>query len=234
MALPADFQPAPMWRIGLTGGIGSGKSTVAQMLASLGAHIIDADAISRQSTAPGGAALAAIAAQFGPTMASPESGLNRAAMRELIFTNANARKQLEAIVHPVVRFEMLRQAQDAETAWLQLQKKQQLQQSSSPASASPLAKTALLVFDIPLLTESSHWRSELSRVLVVDCNVEVQTIRTMARDSSSRETVALAIAAQASRSARLATADACIHNGFDTSLEKLRCQAQQYAQLFGL
>jgi len=197
-----------LWRIGLTGGIGSGKSTVAQMLSDLGAQIIDADAISRQSTGPGGAALAAIGAQFGSAIVCEKEGLNRATLRELIFSDASARKQLEAIVHPLVRLEMQRQAQ--------------------------AATAACLVFDIPLLAESSHWRSELDRVLVVDCSAEVQTVRTMARDGSSRASVELAIAAQSSRQARLAIADACIHNGFETSLTRLRLQVAQYAQSFGL
>lgn len=214
--MPAGLVPA-LWRIGLTGGIGSGKSTVAQMLVNRGATLIDADAISRQTTAPGGVALPAIVAEFGTAMVEVEGGLNRQAMRQLVFTDAAARKRLEAIVHPLVHAQMQRQESAAVAAW-ELQPRH----------------PGCIVFDVPLLVESGNWRLRLDRVLVVDCSVEVQIARVMARDASSAAAVESAIAAQASRSCRLHAADSCLHNGFETRLESLQLQVRKFAQTFGL
>ena len=135
-----------MVRLGLTGGIGSGKSTVAKILVEQGATLIDADDISRATTASGGAAITLIAAQFGPGVVNADGSMNRGAMRQRIFSDSNARQQLEAIIHPLVSNESARQAEVARQAGC-----------------------ALLVFDIPLLVESSRWRNQLDRVLVVDC-----------------------------------------------------------------
>ena len=225
--MSADMSPA-LWRIGLTGGIGSGKSTVAHMLASLGATVIDADAISRQTTAFGGLAISAIADEFGVGMVSAEGRLNRQAMRQLIFTDAAARTRVEAIVHPLVRAEVQREETAAVAAW-----KLQAEHPLHPPS-NQLKKSGCIVFDIPLLVESGNWRMRLDRVLVIDCSLEVQIARVMARDGSNATAVEKAIAAQASRSARLSVADSCIHNGFETSLESLHLQVCKLAQTFGL
>ena len=133
--------PAALVRIGLTGGIGSGKSTVARMLLDCGAEVIDADAISRQLTAPGGLAIRTIAAHFGNHFITAEGALNRDLMRQLAFTDAAARQKLENIIHPLVREETLRQTERASAA----------------------GRTCL-VFDIPLLVESGRWRHEVDQV----------------------------------------------------------------------
>ena len=185
-------------KIGLTGGIGSGKSTVAGMLRERGAALIDADAISRASTAPGGAAMAAIAAQFGPEFITPEGALNRERMRERVFQDPQARQQLEAIIHPLVAQETARQTQ-----------------------AAIDAGHRCLVFDVPLLAESAHWRGRVDRVLVVDCSAQTQISRVMARSGLKAEDVERIIAAQTSREKRLAMADWVILND-GLSLDELR------------
>ena len=197
-------------RIGLTGGIGSGKSTVAQMLVACGAALIDADAISRDVTAPGGAAIALIAAQFGPQVITPEGAMNRDVMRQRIFDDPAAKKQLEAIIHPLVSSESARQAE-----------------------AAYKAGSSLLVFDIPLLVESHRWRQQLDKVLVVDCTEATQISRVMARDASSsgwtRGAVEKVIAQQASRAQRRAAADWVIYNDGMT-LEALAAVVKKIAQ----
>jgi dephospho-CoA kinase len=189
-----DFIP----RIGLTGGIGSGKSTVAQMLVSRGAYLIDADAIARAVTLSGGAAIDPIAQSFGPEYITPEGALDRDRMRQRVFADANAKQQLEAIIHPLVTKESQRQAQ---------------------LGLSCGAKA--LVHDIPLLVESGRWRSQLDAVWVVDCTVETQIQRVMARSQLPRDTIEKIIAAQATRTQRLAVADAVIVND-GIGLETLR------------
>jgi dephospho-CoA kinase len=195
-------------RVGLTGGLGSGKSTVAQMLAGCGAVVIDSDAISRQSTAPGGAAIALIAKQFGARFITPEGALDRDLMRQLVFSDAQAKKQLEAIVHPLVAEETDRQAAQA--------------------------GSACTVFDVPLLVESGRWRQRLDQVLVVDCSEATQISRVMARSGWTREAVEQVMAGQASRSRRLAAADVCICNDVSMSLPALAAMVRQLAQRFGL
>ncbi len=177
------------YQLGLTGGIGSGKSTVARMFAALGATVIDADAVSRQSTAIGGAAIPAIERAFGPAVLAADGSLNREAMRGLVFHDPTAKAQLEAIVHPLIGQEMDSQRQQAEAAGSQL-----------------------IVWDIPLLVESPRWRPQLDSVLVVDCTPETQIQRVMQRSNWPRAQVEQAIAAQASRGLRLAAADAVICN----------------------
>ena len=176
-------------RIGLTGGIGSGKSTVAQMLVARGAYLIDADAIARSLTLPGGAAIDAIAQTFGSAYITPEGALDRDRMRQHVFANPNAKQQLEAIIHPLVSLEAQRQAQ-----------------------VGVALGTKALIYDIPLLVESGRWRAQLDAVWVVDCPVETQIQRVMARNQLPRETVQSIIAAQATRAQRLAAADAVIVN----------------------
>ncbi len=199
-------------RIGLTGGIGSGKSTVAAMLVEQGAALIDADAISRACTAAGGAALPAIAREFGPQLIAADGALDRAAMRELVFRDPGARQRLEAIVHPLVGAETERQARQA------------LAQGSR-----------LLVFDVPLLVESiERWRQRVDRIVVVDCEPETQIARVMARNQLPRAQVEQILAAQASRAQRLAVADAVIFNGADVTLQALRAQVRQLVDAFGI
>lgn len=180
-------------RLGLTGGIGSGKSTVARMLVAGGAVLIDADAISRGLTAPGGAAIALIAARFGPQAITPEGAMNRDVMRQRVFDDLQAKKQLEAIIHPLVSSESARQAE-----------------------AAYKAGRTWLVFDIPLLVESRRWRQQLDKVLVVDCTEATQISRVMAREIGQSqwtpEAVEKVLAQQASRATRRAAADWIIYN----------------------
>jgi dephospho-CoA kinase len=186
-------------RIGLTGGIGSGKSTVGQMLQERGAAVIDADAIARGVTATHGTAMPAIAQAFGPDFITPDGALDRERMRAHVFSHPEAKQALEAIIHPLVAQETQRQAQDA------------------------IANGHhTLVFDVPLLVESgTRWRAQVDRVLVVDCSEETQIQRVMTRNGWSRETIQAIISAQASRAQKLAAADWVIDNE-DISLEALR------------
>ena len=197
-------------RIGLTGGIGSGKSTVAGMLAALGAAIIDADAISRQLTAAGGAALPAIAAAFGAGCIDPSGAMDRNAIRALVFSDSDAKRRLEAIIHPLVASETARRA-----------------------SAAGLAGAPCIVFDVPLLVESGRWRGQLQQVLVIDCSAEQQISRVMRRSGWTREVVQQVMAGQARREQRLAAADICIYNEA-VSLAELEVLVRQAARRFGL
>ena len=177
-------------RIGLTGGIGSGKSTVAQMLTGLGACVIDADAIAKRLTEAQGAAMPVIAAQFGAEFVNNHGALDRERMRTHVFTHAPAKAELEAIIHPLVAQEINAQAQ-----------------------AAVAQGFTTLLFDIPLLVESGRrWRAQIDRVLVIDCPVETQIQRVMARSQLTRETVEKIIAAQATRNQRLHAADWVIEN----------------------
>lgn len=172
--------------IGLTGGIGSGKSTVARLLTALGAILVDTDAIAHSLTAPGGAAMTALAAEFGPDIADSSGAMDRARMRSLVFADSGAKARLEAILHPLIGHEAQRQA-DA-------------------------AAGTVVVFDVPLLGESSAWRTRCDRILVVDCSHETQVQRVVARSGWSVEQVDRVIAQQASRPRRRAIADAVIYN----------------------
>lgn len=197
-------------RIGLTGGIGSGKSTVLAMLQSLGAVPIDADAISRATTAAGGAAIPAIRAQFGADFVTADGALDRARMRERAYAHPQARRELEAIIHPLVGEEIARQV-----------------------DAALGAGARCIVFDIPLLVESGRWRAQLGRVLVVDCEPETQVARVVARSKLAPDEVRAIIAAQAPRALRLAAADVVICNE-GLTLEALRHEVEQAARSFGL
>ena len=176
-------------RIGLTGGIGSGKSTVAQILAQAGAAVIDADAISRSLTSAGGLAIAPIEAAFGPPAIDAQGALNRAFMRDLIFQDPCAKQRLEAIVHPLIGTLTERQALQAEACG-----------------------TRLLVFDVPLLVESGRWRQQVHAVVVVDCEEETQIQRVIARNGLERAAIEKIMAAQATRTQRRAAADWVIYN----------------------
>ena len=197
-------------RIGLTGGIGSGKSTVLEMLVAHGAVGIDADAISRATTAPGGAAIPLVAQHFGPDFVGADGALDRARMRERAYGDPDARRQLEAIIHPLVGQEVERQAR-----------------------AAVAAGARCIVFDIPLLVESGRWRSRVDRVLVIDCSPAVQVSRVVARSGLAAAEVEAIIAAQAPRGLRLAAADAVICNEALT-LDGLRAEVAQAARSFGL
>ena len=172
--------------IGLTGGIGSGKSTVASMLVRHGAVLIDTDAISRRLTLPGGAAIEPLRKAFGDDVIGPDGAMDRARMRAHVFADPAAKASLEGILHPLIGMECQRQA-DA-------------------------AGDAVRVFDVPLLVESARWRARVDRVLVVDCREEVQVQRVMARSGWARDTVLAVIRQQADRAARRAAADAVIFN----------------------
>lgn len=193
-----------MRRLGLTGGIGSGKSTVASMLAQHGATLIDADAISRQLTAAGGAAIPHIRACFGATAVAVDGAMNRDFIRQLAFNDPRAKHQLEAIIHPLVSAESVRQVRRAE-----------------------VASSACVVFDIPLLVESGQWRQRLDAVLVIDCSEASQISRVMARSHWLAEAVQKVIAAQASRAQRRAAADMIIYNDGIS----LACLQQSVAQI---
>ena len=197
-------------RVGLTGGIGSGKSTVAAMLARLGAHCIDADAISRAVTASGGAAIPQIEDAFGSSVITPQGALDRQAMRALIFKDPEARSQLEGIIHPLVGAAIDAAGLEAEAQ-----------------------HARCLMYDIPLLVESAHWRRSLDTVLVVDCAEHTQIARVMHRNQLTEHEVRAIMAAQASRSTRLAAADSVIFNDGVTLLELERL-VQQISTQFGL
>lgn len=182
--------------IGLTGGIGSGKTAVSNRLAELGAHIIDTDSIAHELTAPGGAAMAALVEQFGPQCMESDGAMNRAYMRQLVFNNASERKRLEGILHPLIRDEVADRLQ------------------------KDLGLYTVLV--IPLLVEKGGWMHLLDRILVVDCDVEIQTQRVMQRNGFSREQVQAILNTQADRQTRLSRADLIIENssGLDELIEK--------------
>ncbi|MDM4767696.1 dephospho-CoA kinase [Pelomonas sp. SE-A7] len=173
-------------RIGLTGGIGSGKSTVSRCWEQMGATVIDSDSIARELTLAGGAAMALIVAEFGPSIRSADGSLDRQRMRELAFTEADAKKRLEAILHPLIGA-----------------------QTEARAAA---AGTEFIVFDVPLLVESGRWRTKVDRVLVVECLEATQIERVVQRSGWTREAVEAVMAQQASRAQRRAAADAVIYN----------------------
>jgi dephospho-CoA kinase len=198
-------------RLGLTGGIGSGKSTVARIMASAGAAVMDADAISRALTLPGGRAIPAILAEFGEQLIAPDGAMNRDAMRALVFSNPESKRQLEAIIHPLVG--------------------QVLQEESIAALA---AGHACLVYDVPLLVESGErWRRQVNLVCVVDCGVETQIQRVMSRSQLGQAEIERIILQQASRQQRLDCADAVIFNeGID--LAHLKQLVHEMMARFGL
>lgn len=180
-------------RIGLTGGIGSGKSTVARHWQALGAVLVDTDAISRELTGPGGRAMPGLRELFGDQIAGPDGALDRDRMRSLAFSQPDARRLLESVLHPMIGTETRRRAE--------------------------AAGDDVVVFDVPLLVESgSRWRAMVDRVLVVDCPREVQIARVVRRNGLAADVVERIIDQQADRAGRRACADAVIDNaGSDPS-----------------
>ena len=192
-----------MLRVGLTGGIGSGKSAVAGMLVDAGAALIDADAISRSLTATGGAALAPLVELLGPEIIGIDGAMNRSLVRDLAFSNPAVKLQLEGVIHPLVGKACAQQA-----------------------AAALAAGKHCTVFDIALLVESGNWRSQLDCVVVVDCLESTQISRVIQRSGWTAEAVQKVIAAQATRQQRRAAADIVIYND-DLSLDGLRLQVAQ-------
>jgi dephospho-CoA kinase len=174
------------YTVGLTGGIGSGKSAVAQLFAGLGATVIDSDGIAHELSGPGGAAIGKIRATFGVEMIRPDGSLDRDRMRTLVFGNPAAREKLEAILHPLIREESTRRAMRA---------------------AGPY-----VVLVIPLLIEGGLDRSRIQRVLVVDCTEAQQIARVMERSSLQESEVRAILSAQVSRAERLTQAEDVIDN----------------------
>ena len=172
--------------IGLTGGIGSGKSTVARHLVERGAVLVDTDAIARALTAPSGAALPAIAQAFGAQAIGADGAMDRDWMRARAFADPAVKARLEGILHPLI--------------------------STTARAQAAAAGNATVVFDVPLLAESGHWRARVDRVLVVDCSKQTQVQRVMARNGWPEEAVQRVIAQQATREQRRAIADAVILN----------------------
>jgi dephospho-CoA kinase len=184
--------------VGLTGGIGCGKTTVADMFAELGASTIDTDQIAHALTAPHGAAMPALLAEFGDGFATPEGALDRAKMRALVFSVATARARLEAILHPKIR--------------------------DATAAAAAIAGGAYVIFVVPLLIESGSWRERVTRILAIDCPEEIQVARVMARSGLAEAQVRAIMAAQVTREQRRAAADDIIVN--DDGIEALRPQVE--------
>lgn len=178
-------RPAPL-RIGLTGGIGSGKSTVARLLGQLGSTIIDTDAIARALTQAGGLAIPAITAEFGTESIDETGAMDRLRMRQRAFADPSARKRLEGILHPLIRDETSRLAASVDTE--------------------------AVVFDVPLLVESGRWREQVDKVIVVDCSEATQVARVMTRSGWTSEAVRAVIAQQAERGLRRCAADAVLFN----------------------
>ena len=174
-------------KTGLSGGIGSGKSTVARRFAALGALVVDTDALAHALTAPGGAAIAQIAAAFGADMIASDGAMDRARMRALAFGDPDERRRLEAILHPMIG-------------------------AATRAEAGKAAPGQPVVFDVPLLAESGAWRARVDRIVIVDCSPATQVARVVQRSGWTAEAVERTIAQQASRAQRRAIADAVIVN----------------------
>jgi dephospho-CoA kinase len=194
-----DKQDPARFSIGLTGGIGCGKTTVADLFGARGAAVIDTDQIAHSLTAPHGAAMPALIAEFGPGYATPEGALDRAKMRSLVFSDPGARTRLEAILHPRIR--------------------------EATAAAALLATGPYVMFVVPLLIESGTWRERVARVLAIDCPEEVQVARVMARNGLPESQVRAIMAAQVTRAQRQAAADDIILN--DDGLEALEPQVER-------
>jgi dephospho-CoA kinase len=190
--------------VGLTGGIGSGKSTVADLFAARGATIVDTDQIAHSLTAPHGPAMPAIVAEFGPGFADAAGAMDRARMRSLVFADPGAKARLEAILHPMIR--------DAALA------------------AAQAATGDYVIFAVPLLIESGAWRERVSRILAVDCPEQMQIARVMARNGLPEAQVRAIMATQVSREQRRAAADDIIVN--DAGIEALAPQIERLHQLY--
>jgi dephospho-CoA kinase len=188
--------PRKLFTVGLTGGIGCGKTTVADQFAALGASVIDTDQIAHALTAPHGAAMPALLAEFGADFATPDGALDRARMRNLVFSEPGARARLETILHPKIR--------------------------DATAAAAAIATGPYVILVVPLLVESGSWAERVSRVLVVDCPEALQVQRVMGRSGLPEAQVRAIMAAQATREQRLAAADDVILN--DDGIELLAPQ----------
>lgn len=175
--------------VGLTGGIGSGKSTVADLFVELGAGLVDTDAIARELTTADGQAMPALVAEFGPAIVAADGGLDRTAMRQLAFADPSGRGRLESILHPLIR-----------------------QISSSRCAAAP---EPYVILAVPLLVESGNYRERCDRIVVVDCPESLQIERVMARNGLGADEVRAIMAAQATRQQRLAVADDVVVNDAD-------------------
>lgn len=186
--------------IGLTGGIGSGKTAVSNELATLGAGVVDTDLIAHQITAPHGCVIHLIQKAFGAEYIEPNGALNRNKMRSLVFANREARKRLEEITHPLIRDETIKQAQG-------------LLRENVP----------YIVFVVPLLIESGNWRPLLDYIVVVNCPEKIQIKRVVHRSNLPREEVIRILKAQTSRAERLASADIVIEN--HGTLNQLKAEA---------
>lgn len=193
--------------VGLTGGIGSGKSTAAAMFAELGAAVVDTDAISRELTGPRGVAMAAIREQFGPEYVAADGSLERERMRALVFANAAAREALEAILHPLIRAEARAQV---------------------AAASAPY-----VVLVVPLLLETGAYADLVQRAVVVDCSEERQVERATRRGGISAEQVRAIMASQLPRAARRARADDVLDNeeGLDSLRAQVRALHARYLEL---
>jgi len=191
--------PAPAFSVGLTGGIGCGKTTVADMFGALGATLVDTDAIAHALTAPHGAAMPAILEEFGADFATPEGAMDRVKMRALVFSDASARARLEAILHPRIR--------------------------DATAAAAALATGPYTIFVVPLLIESGTWVGRVTRVLAIDCPEEMQVARVMARNSMPEAQVRAIMATQVTREQRLAAADDVVVN--DAGRDALQPQVER-------
>lgn len=187
-----------MFKLGLTGGIGSGKTYVANLLAGWGASVIDTDQIAHALTAPEGLAIAPIREAFGADLIGPDGALDRTRMRELVFAAPAKRTALESILHPLIAQEVFAQAQAATGLYA--------------------------VFVVPLLVESGRWRDRIDRLCVVDCEETTQIERVQARSGIPIDTIRRILAAQATRAQRLAVADDIIVNSANTTLEELEKQ----------
>ncbi|MET3138992.1 dephospho-CoA kinase [Undibacterium sp. GrIS 1.2] len=193
--------------LGLTGGIGSGKTTIANMFAELGASLVDTDLIAHELTAANGIAIEPIQNEFGAEFIQPDGAMDRAKMRECVFADPAKKLQLENILHPLIRQETNRAAKNVNGAYT--------------------------IFVVPLLVESSNWRQKVSRILVVDCQEETQISRVMARNRLSQEQVLAIMRAQVSREQRLEAADDIIFNEGDLTQihEQVIKLHSQYLQL---
>jgi dephospho-CoA kinase len=192
--------------VGLTGGIGSGKSAVADLFAARGIAVIDTDTIAHQLTTTGGTAMPAIRAEFGNGVASADGSLHRAAMRTIVFADPAVRKRLEALLHPMIRSESERRI----------------------LASSANSPYAMLV--VPLLIESGDYRQRVNRIAVVDCAETTQIARVMSRSGLARSEIERILAAQATRAERLAAADDVIDN--DGTLDQLPTQIERLHQQY--
>ena len=200
---------AARFAVGLTGGIGCGKTTVSDRFAALGAAIIDTDVIAHALTAPQGAAMPALVAAFGPACALPDGALDRVRMRELVYADPGAKLRLEAILHPRIR--------------------------AATLAAAAVADGHYTIFVVPLLIESGGWRERVARILAIDCPEQVQVARVMARNNLTEEQVRAIMATQVSRAARLAAADDVLRNdgdlaSLDTQIAELHAKYLAFAE----